>query len=114
MITNIYGTGPYITVSSPTNVPYISPGAASAGLVRYHNNQTQVYDGNAWLALGGVSSVGLTPRADEAISWVLKKMAQEAATQVLAQKHPAVADALDAVRLAEQQLQTVVALCDIK
>ena len=114
MITNIYGTSPYITVSSPINGPYISPGAASAGLVRYHNNQTQVYDGNAWLVIGGTSSVGLTAIADEAISWALKKMAQEKAAQDLAQKHPAVADAIDAVRLAEQQLQTVVALCDIK
>jgi hypothetical protein len=112
MITNIYGTSPYITVSNPTG-PYISPGAASAGLVRYHNNQTQVFDGNAWLALGGSSSVGLTAMADEALAWAIKKMAQERAAQVLAEKHPTVADALDAVRLAEQQLKTVVALCTV-
>ena len=112
MITNIYGTSPYITVSNPTG-PYISPGAASAGLVRYHNNHMQVYDGNAWLSLGGGSSVGLTAIADEALAWAIKKMTQERAAQDLAQKHPAVADALDAVRLAEQQLQTVVALCTV-
>jgi hypothetical protein len=40
-------------------------------------------------------------------------MAQEKTAQDLAQKHPAVADALDAVRLAEQQLKTVVALCTV-
>jgi len=83
MITNIYGTSPYITVTSSVNGPYISPGAASAGLVRYHNNQTQVYDGNAWLALGGSSSVGLTAMADEALAWAIKKMAQERAAQHL-------------------------------
>ena len=112
MITSVYNTGLYITTSNPTG-PYTSPGAASAGLVRYHNNQTQVYDGNAWLTLGGGSSVGLTSAAEQAISWVLKKMDQEKAAQDLAQKHPTVADALDAVRLAEQQLQTVVALCTV-
>ena len=112
MITNIYGTSPYITVSNPTG-PYISPGAASAGMLRYHNNHMQVYDGNAWLTLGSASSVGLAPIAEQAISWVLKKMDQEAAAQALAEKHPTVADALDAVRLAEQQLQTVVALCAV-
>ena len=112
MITSVYNTGLYITTSNPTG-PYISPGAASAGMLRYHNNQTQVYDGNAWLTLGGGSSVGLTSAAEQAISWVLKKMDQEKAAQDLAQKHPAVADALDAVRLAEQQLQTVVALCTV-
>jgi hypothetical protein len=113
MITNIYGTSPYITVSSSINGPYISPGAASAGLVRYHNSQTQVYDGNAWLALGGSSSVGLSSNAEQALGWAIKKMTQEKAAQDLAKKHPTVADALDAVRLAEQQLQTVVALCTV-
>ena len=112
MISSVYNTSPYITVSNPTG-PYISPGAASAGLVRYHNNQTQVYDGNVWHVLGGGSGVGLTSAAEQAISWVLKKMEQERAAQDLAQKHPAVADALDAVRLADQQLQTVVALCAV-
>ena len=112
MISSVYNTSPYITVSNSIG-PYISPGAASAGMLRYHSNQVQVYDGNAWLTLGGGSSVGLTSAADEAISWVLKKMEQERAAQDLAQKHPAVADAIDAVRLAEQQLQTVVALCTV-
>jgi myo-inositol catabolism protein IolC len=73
----------------------------------------EVYDGAAWLNLSGGSSVGLTAIADEALAWAIKKMAQEKAAQDLAQKHPAVADALDAVRLAEQQLQTVVALCTV-
>ena len=112
MITSVYNTSPYITVSNPTG-PYISPGAASAGMLRYHNNNMQVYDGNSWLTMGGGSSVGLTPVAEQAIAWALKKMDQENAAQALAEKHPAVADALDAVRLAEQQLQTVVALCTV-
>ena len=112
MITSVYGTSPYITVSNPTG-PYISPGAASAGMLRYHNNHMEVYDGAAWLNLSGGSSVGLTSVAEQAIGWVLIKMEQERAAQDLAQTHPAVADALDAVRLAEQQLQTVVALCTV-
>lgn len=112
MITSVYGTSPHITVSNPTG-PYISTGVPSAGMLRYHNNQTQVYDGNAWLTMGGGSSVGLTAIADEALTWAIKKMTQERAAQDLAQKHPAVADALDAVRRAEQQLQTVVALCTV-
>ena len=112
MITSVYNTGLYITTSNPTG-PYISPGAASAGMLRYHNNQTQVYDGNAWLTLGGGSGVGLTPNAEEVLAWAWQKMTQEKAAQDLAQKHPTVADAIDAVRLAEQQLKTVVALCTV-
>jgi hypothetical protein len=57
--------------------------------------------------------VGLTANAEEALAWAWLKMTQEAAAQALAEKHPTVADALDAVRLAEQQLQTVVALCTV-
>jgi len=112
MITSVYPTSTWVTASSPIG-PYISPGAASAGMLRYHNNQTQVYDGNAWLTLGGGSGVGLTPNAEEALAWAWLKMQQEKTAQDLAQKHPAVADALDAVRLAEQQLKTVVALCTV-
>ena len=112
MISSVYNTSPYITVSNPIG-PYISPGAASAGMLRYHSNQMQVYDGNAWLTMGGGTGVGLTSVAEQAIGWVLIKMEQENAAQALAQKHPAVADAIDAVRLAEQQLQTVVALCTV-
>ena len=112
MITSVYPTSTWITTSSPTG-PYISPGAASAGMLRYHNNHMEVYDGAAWLNLSGGSSVGLTAIADEALAWAIKKMMQERAAQDLAQKHPAVADALDAVQLAEQQLQTVVALCAV-
>jgi myo-inositol catabolism protein IolC len=82
-------------------------------MLRYHNNHMEVYDGAAWLNLSGGSSVGLTAIADEALAWAIKKMMQERAAQDLAQKHPAVADALDAVQLAEQQLQTVVALCAV-
>ena len=112
MITSVYSASTWVTTSNPVGA-YISPGAASAGMLRYHNNQTQVYDGNAWLAMGGGSSVGLTSNAEEALAWAWLKMAQEKAAQDLAQKHPAVADALDAVRLAEQQLKTVVALCTV-
>ena len=112
MITSVYPTSTWVTTSNPVG-PYISPGAASAGMLRYHNNQTQVYDGNVWQTMGGGSSVGLSSNAEQALAWAWLKMTQEKAAQDLAQKHPAVADALDAVHLAEQQLKTVVALCTV-
>jgi hypothetical protein len=112
MITNVYGASTWVTVSNPVGAS-INNNTPSAGLVRYHNSQMQVYDGYTWLTLGGGSSVGLTANAEEALAWAWLKMTQEKAAQGLAQKHPAVADALDAVRLAEQQLKTVVALCTV-
>jgi predicted restriction endonuclease len=91
MITSVYPTSTWVTTTNPT----------------------QVYDGNGWLTMGNGSSVGLTSNAEQALAWAWLKMQQEKAAQDLAQKHPSVADALDAVRLAEQQLQTVVALCTV-
>jgi hypothetical protein len=40
-------------------------------------------------------------------------MTEEKRLEELAKSHPTVADAIDAVRLAEQQLKTVVALCTV-
>ena len=111
MITNIYSSGKYITATSTVGGPYINPSNPSAGMVRYHNNQMQVYDGSSWLALGSTASVGLTPDAELLLDWVSKRRDEEAEARRLAEDYPAVADALGAVHEAEQQLKTVVALC---
>jgi hypothetical protein len=49
----------------------------------------------------------------ESLQWVRRKMTEEKRLEELAKTHPTVADAIDAVRLAEQQLKTVVALCTV-
>lgn len=111
MITNVYSSGKFVTANSTVGGPYINLGNPSAGLVRYHNQQMQVYDGASWLALGCTASVGLTPDAELLLEWVSKRRDEEAEARRLAEQYPAVADALGAVREAEQQLKTVVALC---
>ena len=55
-------------------------------------------------------SIGLDSRADAAIHWVMMKMEQEARIQDLAKTNPTVADAVLAVKQAEEQLQVVMAL----
>jgi len=113
MITNVYSSGKFVTANSIVSGPYINPGSPSAGMVRYHNNQMQVYDGSSWLVLGGTASVGLTPDAELLLEWVSKRRDEEAEARRLAEQYPAVDDALGAVREAEQQLKTVVALCRV-
>jgi hypothetical protein len=49
----------------------------------------------------------------ESLQWVRRKMTEEKRLEELAKTHATVADAVDAVRLAEKQLQTVVALCKV-
>ena len=113
MITNVYSSGKFVTANSTVGGPYINPSNPSAGMVRYHNQQMQVYDGSSWLVLGTTASVGLTPDAELLLDWVSKRRDEEAEARAMAEQYPAVADALGAVREAEQQLKTVVALCRV-
>lgn len=111
MITNVYSTGAFVTVNSSVGGPYINAGAPSAGMLRYHNQQVQVYDGSSWLAMTGTANVGLSWEAEEIMSWAREKMQQEREARAMALDYPAVADALGVVREAEEQLKTIVALC---
>ena len=55
-------------------------------------------------------TIGLDQRADAALHWVMAKMEEEARIADLAEKNPSVADAVAAVKTAEEQLRMVVAL----
>ena len=114
MIKGITQTGRYMMVSggTPSN-PYISPGAAGAGMVRWNPNmhQLEVNDGNSWQQISmGFSSVGLTSEAEILLDWAREKRNEELAMKALAEKHPAVAIALENLNKAEQQLKATVIL----
>jgi hypothetical protein len=111
MITNVYSTGAFVTAHSLSSTPYVNPNAPSAGMLRYHNNQMQVYDGSSWLAMGSSANIGLSPEAEEIMIWAREKMRAEREARAMAEQYPAVADALNAVWESEQQLKTIVALC---
>jgi hypothetical protein len=113
MITNIYSNSAFVTVTSAVSGPYINPGSPSAGMMRYHNQQVQVYDGSSWLATGSGANVGLSIEAEEILAWAREKMHAEQEARAMAEQYPAVADALNAVWESEQQLKTIVALCRV-
>ena len=93
---------------------YINMTRTSAGMVRYNGNNFEVYDGNSWMIIpSGDAQVTLDGVTLESLQWVRRKMTEEKRLEELAKSHPSVADAIDAVRLAEQQLQTVAALCKV-
>jgi hypothetical protein len=111
MITNVYSNSAFVTANSITGVPYINAGSPSAGILRYHNNQMQVYDGTSWLVMGSTANIGLSGEAEEIMAWAREKMRAEQEARAMAEQYPAVADALNAVWESEQQLKTIVALC---
>lgn len=108
-INNNYNTWPsfYNTVSSTGN--------GLIGQLRYNgtSQNLEVYDGNTWLAMtSGYPTIELAPHVQAAVAWAQTKMAEESRIRELAAKHPAVADAVEALKKAEEQVQIVTALVD--
>ena len=85
------------------------------GQVRYNgsNQNLEVYDGTTWLMLQtAYPTIELAPHVQAIVTWAQCKMAEESRLQALAEKHPAVADALNALHKAEEQIKIVTALVD--
>lgn len=116
MIRNITaGYGIHIGGSNGYSTPYIDSTRPSAGMVRYLNNNLEIYDGNGWLTIQpSFPQVELSGHVQAIIQWAEKKMMEEARIAELAAKHPTVADALEAVKKAEEQVRVAAALCDVK
>lgn len=114
MIKGITQQGKYVTVSggSASN-PYISPGSAGAGMIRWNpnTNHMEVNDGNSWQQLGmNFASVGLTSEAETLLDWARDKMQEEQEMKRLAENHPAVKIALENLNKAQEQLKATVIL----
>jgi hypothetical protein len=114
MIRNITaGQGIYIT-NNGHSMPYIDMTRASAGMVRYNNNNFEIYDGSSWIIMqSSYPQVELSGDAQAVINWARTKMAEESRIKELAAKHPTVADAVKAVERAEEAVKIAVALCDV-
>lgn len=116
MIRNITaGYGIHIGGSNSYSTPYIDSTRPSAGMMRYINNNIEVYDGSSWLMIqSSYPQVELDANAQAVLIWAQAKMAEEARIKQLAEKHPTVADALLARDRAEDAVKIATALCDIK
>lgn len=115
MIRNLTaGYGIHVTNNS-YSTPYIDPNRPSAGMVRYLNNNLEIYDGSSWMVLqSSYPQVELTNEVQHILNWAREKMAEEEQIKELAAKHPTVADALLARDRAEDAVRIAVALCDVK
>ena len=83
------------------------------GQVRYNGSSQniEVYDGVTWLTMASsYPTIELSGEVQSIVNWARMKMAEEARIQELAAKHPAVADALEALQRAEEQVKIVTAL----
>lgn len=103
MIKGITPTGRYTLVSGGNSSnPYISPGAAGAGMIRWNPNMNcmKVNDGNMWKTIEtNYASVGLTQEAESLLDWVRQKQDEEAKLQNLMNAHPGLKDAYEKFNL---------------
>ena len=107
-------TGGYMSWPQFYNSPSTS-GNTLIGQVRYNgsNQCMEVYDGNSWLMMQpSYPIIELTSEVQSILQWARLKMADEARIKELAAKHPTVADALQTVAVAEEQVRIVAALVD--
>lgn len=112
MITGIVQQGKYMYVHGGySSNPHVNMHNPSAGMVRYDGNNLQVYDGNGWLTLtGSAATVGMSPAAESAIDWAIKKMAEEQELLELAKTSKSVTIALENLNKARAELELIAIL----
>ncbi len=117
MIKGISGSGQFITVTNGSSSTYVNAygGAQGVGNVRFNttNQNLEVFDGNSWVMLNmSYASVGLTGEAESLLMWAREERAARQKAETMALTNVTVADALNRVREAEQQLIVIAALCE--
>ena len=115
MIRSITGGAGIHVSGNSYNSPYIDTTRPSSGMLRYINNNIEVYDGSSWLPLqSSYPTIELDGVTQEAIQWTRRRMEEEKHILELAKNHPTVADALAARERADEAVRIAVALCDTK
>ena len=99
---------------------YNTPGSTGntlIGQMRYNGSgqNREVYDGSAWMTITGTyPTIELSGDVQAVVNWARTKMAREVELRVLAANNPTVADALAAVEKAQEQLDIVGTLVEVK
>ena len=109
MIKGISSTGRYTMVTGGTaNNPYISPGSAGAGMMRWNPNMNcmEINDGNMWKMLEtSYASVGLTGEAESLLDWAREERNKQLEWERLASNNKGVKLALENLNKAQEQLK---------
>jgi hypothetical protein len=113
MLRTVSGAGRYVMVQGgmPAHT-YInsSSGYMNVGDVRYNvqMQRLEVYDGQMWLEINaGHASVGLTPDAEMALDWALKKRSEDLALEQLAKTNPTIGDLVNQKKELDDKIKMV-------
>ncbi len=104
MIKGITG-GKYVMVQGGSSSdPYISPGSAGAGMMRWNPNMNcmEVNDGSMWKQLGmSYATVALDPEAESILNWARQERDRQRLREKRIQENPALKKAYEAIQRAE-------------
>ena len=113
MIKGITQIGKYTQVTGGSaSTMYINnySGQPGVGNMRYNpsTSNIEVFDGNTWVMMAtNYASVGLTGEAESLLDWAREQRNKQLALQAMADNHPAVKNAYEAFKRAEEQLDLV-------
>ena len=113
MIKTINGSGRYMMVNGgfpATTYINTSSGYMNVGDVRFNTNmqRLEVYDGNMWIELNtSHASIGLTPDAESALDWAIKKRQEDIELERLAKSDPTIADLINQKKDIESKIEVV-------
>jgi hypothetical protein len=113
MIKTVNGAGRYVMVQGgfPATT-YINTGSGymNVGDVRFNTNmqRLEVYDGQMWIEMNtSHASVGLTPDAEMALDWALRKMREDLELEYLAKSNPTIADLINQKKELDDKIKMV-------
>ncbi len=119
MIKNLTG-GFGITITGSMNPdPYISPGSAGAGMIRWNPNMNcmEVNDGNMWKQFTwSYPTIELDSNAKAVMNWAMQKMQEDSLRQQRIRDNPALEKAYEAIKRAEANfdiLDKIAGKCEV-
>ena len=108
MIKTITG-GRYITVQGGSiSDPYISPGAAGSGMMRWNPNMNcmEVNDGSMWKQISmGYATVTLDAEAESLLNWAREERNKQIQRESRIRSNPALRKAYEAIQRAEENFE---------
>ena len=113
MIKTVNGSGRYVMVQGgfpATTYINTSSGYMNVGDVRFNTSMQmlEVYDGNRWVEMHtSHASVGLTPDAESALDWALRKMREDLELEYLAKSNPTIADLINQKKELDDKIKMV-------
>lgn len=115
MLKGLNTPGQYITISGQTSGMYINLNSSSLGVGNMRFNPStqniEVFDGLNWQQINGsYATISLTPDAISVLDWAKRKQQEEFELETLARDNPAVKNAYNNLKKAEEQLKTTIIL----